>query len=39
VTRLDELYLARKWVLEKCNMDKETFAKQFGVPVELEHIE
>lgn len=31
--------MARKWCMDKCAMDKETFFKQFGVPVDLDYLE
>lgn len=39
MTSIDELFLARKWCFDKCHMDKETFFKQFGVPIELDYLE
>ena len=35
----DELYVAKKWILEKMNMDKEQFSQMFSIPQEIDYLD
>ena len=35
----DNIFIAKKWLMTNMNMDKETVAKYFNIPEELDYVE